>query len=192
MFCGFENSKDIRSATVRYFEPLVRADGSLMTKRDLENSNKSYPCVLPGNKRVVIVEGGVNALAVHDMALRRGKTPPTIVVSGGVGVRAWLSTPHMRALLEEAEDVTIMAENEREPEIQDRTDSQREKLADEIAHIRQGEVPKILKPPIGCKDAADWNVQQQKPPEPVPVPKPPQPKLAEVSTPTPAYVYRPR
>jgi len=191
MFCGFENKSDIRSATARYFEPLVRADGSLMTKRDLENSNKSYPCVLPGNKRVVVVEGGVNALAIRDMAARRGKEPPTVVVSGGVGVRAWLSTLHMRALLEEAEDVTIMGENEREPEIQDRTDAQRQKLADEIAHIRQGEVPKILKPPPGCKDAADWNLEQQKPPEPSPAPKSPQPKPPEV-TPPPAYVYRPR
>jgi hypothetical protein len=192
LFCGFENSKDVRSATVRYFEPLSRPDGSQMSKRDFQDSNKAYPCVLPGGKRVVIVEGGVNALAIRDMALRRGKEPPTVVVTGGVGVRAWLNTPHMRALLEEVEDVTIMGENEKEPEIQDRTDSQRNKLAEEIAHIRQGEVPKIVKPPGGCKDAADWNVAQQKPPEPVPAPKPPQPKPPEVPTPPPAYVYRPR
>lgn len=167
MFTGRDETKAIRSATLRHIKAVSLEDGTIITKRDLADSNKNFPAVIPGSKKtVVIVEGGINALAVQDLAARAGHEIPTVIATGGVGVRKFVEVnPEVRALLEAAEKVQIMAENEMkdgkpDPEKQAKTDLFREKLASAVAEVRQGELPQMLKPPIGSKDAADWNAKQ--------------------------------
>ncbi len=159
-------ARSVRSATVRYFEPIRLDDGSVLTKRDFENSDKAFPVVFEGDhRRVVITEGGVNALAVRDLSRIEGGDAPLIVASGGVGVRKWVTmNGQLSKILSEADRVEIWAENEvdgdGQPDLdkQSRTDALRQKLAEAIAEVRQGEIPSMIYPPGGAKDAADWNL----------------------------------
>jgi hypothetical protein len=159
-------AKIVRSATIRYFEPQVTPDGDVLTKRDLANSDKGFPLLLLGDlSRVVVAEGAVNALAVRDLALRSGLTPPTAVGTGGVGIRSWVrSNEALKAILAAADVVEIWGENEvgvdglPDPTKQSRTDDLRRKLQDAIAEFRIGELPEIVYPPEGIKDAAEWNL----------------------------------
>lgn len=159
----------VRLAALRYLEPIPVPDDEPMTKRDLAGSDKDYPVLLPGDPaRVVVVEGGVNALAVQDICLYRSEEPPTVIATGGVGVRSWIvANSHVRALLVAAERVEIWCENEvsqdgdSATEKQAKTDLLRERLADEIALVRGGELPELVYPPEGVKDSADWILAEQ-------------------------------
>ena len=159
-------SKTVRAATIRYFEPQTTPDGDVLTKRDFANSDKTFPFLLPGEtSRVVVAEGAVNAMAARDLALRSGWEPPTAIGTGGVGIRSWVRTNGpLKALLATADVVEVWGENEvgadgrPDPIKQTRTDELRRKLQDAIAEVRTGELPEIVYPPEGIKDAADWNV----------------------------------
>lgn len=169
MFLGRDHSAaatNVRSATIRYFEPQVTPDGDVLTKRDLANSDKGFPLLLLNDlSRVVVAEGGINAMAICDLALHSGLIPPTAVGTGGVGIRSWVRTNEpLKAVLTAADIVEIWGENEvgvdgRLDQIkQTRTDEQRRKLQDAIAEVRDGELPEIIYPPAGVKDAAEWNL----------------------------------
>lgn len=168
LFTGRDQSKAIRSATIRHIQPVRMEDGEFITKRDLADSDKGFPAVLPGGTaRVVVVEGGINALAARDLAIRAGEEPPTVIATGGVGVRKWVrENLVLRDLLAGADSVTIMAERETDaegepdPAKQSKTDARRQQLADEIAAVREGELPDTVFPPPGVKDAAEWNLDQ--------------------------------
>jgi len=169
LFTGRDASKAIRSATIRHIDPVTAPDGKVISKRDFADSDKAFPAVLPGSwDKIVIVEGGINALAVRDMAIRAGRVPPTIIATGGVGVRKWVhDNPGLREILEHADQVEIMGEREvkdgkPDPVKQGETDARRKQLADEIAGVRQGELPGILMPPPGAKDAAEQNLDEMR------------------------------
>ena len=138
----------------------------MLTKRDLANTDKAFPLLLPGDlSRVVVAEGAVNTMAAWDLARRSGLTPPTVVGTGGVGIRAWVRTNEaLKAILATADIVEIWGENEvgrdgrPDPIKQTRTDELRRKLQDAIAEVRAGELPEIVYPPEGIKDAAEWNL----------------------------------
>jgi hypothetical protein len=128
-------------------------------KRDLAGSDKQYPPILPGNPRVVwIVEGGVDALAARDLALRRGKAPPTVLVSGGAGVRLFLDNPTVQTLLLHADSVIVVRDNESTAKKQAETDAAHDL---QIARIRElrgncGD----WRPPVGVKDVAELNLRE--------------------------------
>ena len=111
------------------------------------------------------MEGGVNGIAAQDIALRNVGTAPTVIVTGGVGVRKWVSSNGLlRDIMAAADQVEIWAENEvgadgRPDQVkQGRTNDLRQKLASAIAEIRQGAIPSVVYPPRGVKDAAEWNL----------------------------------
>ena len=168
VFLGRDHSAEavVRSATIRYFEPQTAPDGDVLTKRDFANSDKAFPFLLPGGtSRVVVAEGAVNALAARDLALRSGWEPPTAIGTGGVGIRSWVRTNGpLKAVLTAADVVEVWGENEvgrdgcPDPTKQGRTDDLRRKLQDAIAEVRAGELPEIVYPPEGIKDAAEWNL----------------------------------
>lgn len=157
-------TRSVRSVTVRYFGPQPAADGSLLTKRDFANSDKAFPGLLPGDPAtVIVVEGGVNALAAADLKVRAGLPSPTVIVTGGVGVRSWVRrNAHLRTLLADTATVEILGEREGDPAKQEKTDLLRARLQEEIAaETRGGELPAIVYPPEGAADAAEWNLAVQ-------------------------------
>ena len=152
LFVGRDGSGALRNVTKR----LIAPGPDEKPKRDLAGSDKQYPPLLPGNPRVVwIVEGGVDALAARDLALRRGKAPPTVVVSGGAGVRCFLDHPTVQTLLLHADSVVVVRDNEATAKKQAETDAAHDR---QIARIRElrgncGD----WRPPAGVKDVAELN-----------------------------------
>ena len=129
-------------------------------KRDLAGSDKTYPPSLPGNPRVVwIVEGGVDALAARDLALRRGKAPPTVLVSGGATVRCFLDHPTVQTLLLHADSVVVVRDNERTAQKQAETDAAHDLQIARIRELRG--TCADWRPPRGVKDVAELNQRER-------------------------------
>ena len=155
LFVGRDASGGLRSVTQRAIDPDAEKP-----KRDLSGSDKSYPPLLPGNPRVVwIVEGGVDALAAQDLAVRRCKPPPTVLVSGGATVRCFLDNPTVQTLLLHADSVVVVRDNESTAKKQAETDAAHDL---QIARIRElrgncGD----WRPPVGVKDVAELNQQER-------------------------------
>ena len=129
-------------------------------KRDLAGSDQTYPPILPGNPRVVwIVEGGVDALATRDLALRRGKAPPTVLVSGGATVRCFLDHPTVQTLLLQADTVVVVRDNERTAQKQAETDAAHDRQIARIRELRG--TCADWRPPVGVKDVAELNQRER-------------------------------
>jgi len=156
LFIGYDRVGTPRNATRRAIAPT-----DPVQKRDLSGSDKSYPPVLPGNPlRVWIVEGGADALALRDITKRRGQQPPTIIVSGGAGVRSFLARADIQAILKRAERVTVAGENEKNPDAQVKADAGHQKQAQRVAEITGCEVRQWTPKPEHGKDLADMNARQ--------------------------------
>jgi hypothetical protein len=157
-------ARPVRAATIRYFEPTAATDGKVVSKRDLANSDKSFPVLFLGDPtHVVVAEGGVSGLAIQEMADLERRPAPTVIVTGGANIRGWLNENQpLRVMVRAADYIAVMAENEVDrdgrpaPLKQTRTDAARQQLARLIAQARDGEVPDIVYPPDGIKDAAEW------------------------------------
>lgn len=132
----------------------------LVQKRDLAGTDKRHPPMLRGSSEaVLVVEGGADALAAHDVARRAGRPLPTVLVSGGANVRSWIETPWVQKVLKLAKKVIVAFEREDSAEKQAKTDKahalQIERLLEVCgAHV----VP--WHPPEGVKDMADLNLHQ--------------------------------
>lgn len=145
LFVGHDGTRPM-SVTRRGYLP-----GDAVPKRDLAGTDKSWPAILPGSlDSVWVVEGGADALALHTLY---PEDPPTVIVSGGAGSKAWLEQAHVIARLERARQVTVAAEREKDEVTQARTDAQHQAQAE---HIRRycAEVV-IWNPPPGIKDLAE-------------------------------------
>jgi hypothetical protein len=151
-FVGRDKDGAIRSATKRDIDP-----NAAVSKRDFKGSDKSFPPMLKGNEASVwIVEGGVDALALHTMAERAGKAPPFVLVSGGANVRSFLDNPQVREVLKKAERITIACENEKDETTQAKTNEQHRRQADRVKEIT-GKDATLSRPPEGIKDLAEMN-----------------------------------
>ena len=152
--------RDARGAVRNVAQRLIQPGPAEKPKCDLAGSDKAYPPILPGNPRVVwIVEGGVDALATRDLALRRGKAPPTVRVSGGATVRCFLDHPTVQTRLLQAAAVVVVRDNETTAKKQAETDSAHDL---QIARIRElrgtcGD----WRPPLGVKDVAELNLWER-------------------------------
>ena len=156
LFVGYDRTGTAQNATRRAIAP---ADP--VQKRDLRGSDKSYPPILPGDPaKVWIVEGGPDALALHDIAKRSGQQPPTVIVSGGANVRSFLERDDVQAILKRAERVTVAGENEKNPEAQAKADAGHQKQAQRVAEITGREVRQWTPKPEQGKDLADMNARQ--------------------------------
>jgi hypothetical protein len=150
---------EIRAITRRAFD-----DNAPETKRDLKYSNKAdFPAILPGSPHaVVIVEGGIDALAVHDLSKRQGRPLPTVIVAGSSGAQEFLNRPHVQNILKNADLVTVAYENEARADVQEKTDAGHDR---QVAKIRElvpaGSTVQEWRPPAGCKDVADLNMQAE-------------------------------
>lgn len=156
LFVGYDRAGTAQNATRRAIDP-----GDPVQKRDLRGSDKSYPPILPGDPaKVWIVEGGADALALHDIAKRSGQQPPTVIVSGGANVRSFLERDDVQAILKRAERVTVAGENEKNPEAQAKADAGHQKQAQRVAEITGRDVRQWTPKPEQGKDLADMNARQ--------------------------------
>jgi len=162
------NSREVRYAAVRYFKDRVlNRDGDIGNKKDLPHSSKSFPMMIGGEDNdVLLVEGGLNALALLDMMLALGRCP-LVMTTGGVGITSYLETPHVRDVISNASQVIIYGENERaateelRQKKQMATDENRKRVALRIAELRSGEPPRIVFPPEAYDDAASQNLARR-------------------------------
>ena len=153
LFCGYDTHGQVQNATRRAALP-----DNPVPKRDLKGSDKGYPPILRGEtNKVWLVEGGADALALHEMAKRQGALAPTVIVTGGANVRSFLEQAHIQALLKQAQSVTIAGENEKDQDTQYKTDQGHQRQAERVAEII-GKPATIWAPkPSQGKDIADMN-----------------------------------
>lgn len=152
--------RDVRGAVRLVSQRLIAPTVDEKPQRDLAGSDQTDPPILPGNPRVVwIVEGGVDALATRDLALRRGKAPPTVLVSGGATVRCFLDHPTVQTRLLQAAAVVVVRDNETTAKKQAETDSAHDRQIARIRDLRGtcGD----WRPPLGVKDVAELNLRER-------------------------------
>ena len=159
LFIGHHSGK-IWNATKRSIMP--DAD---IPKRDLAGSDKSKPQVLPGNSKTIwVVEGGVDALALHDIAKRKGAEPPTVIVSGGAGVLSFFDNPEIAEKIRAAAVVVVAKDNEKDGEVQGKTDALHSKQVERARELNPGAQVIDWKPQAAeIKDIAELNEYQQRP-----------------------------
>ena len=149
VFRGFDEQGRVRNAEKR------STHGK--EKRTFANSDKRYTPILGGDpKRVVIVEGGVDALAAYDFGMWQGGEPPTVIMTGGAGLKAWIEMPHIARILEGAERITVALDND---PAEKRTADMRREQGARIEEL-YGKQVRYWKPPAG-KDIADYWLMQQ-------------------------------
>ncbi|MBE0471977.1 MAG: relaxase/mobilization nuclease domain-containing protein [Methyloprofundus sp.] len=163
LFVGYQAGK-IWNATKRSIMPDAE-----IPKRDFAGSDKSKPQILPGNSKTVwIVEGGVDALALHDIAKRKGAELPTVVVSGGAGVLSFFDNPEIAEKIRAAAVVVVAKDNEKDAGTQAKTDAMHSKQAERAREINPGAQVVDWKPGLpDIKDVAALNEYQQRPVQPV-------------------------
>lgn len=155
LFVGRDAAGQVRNVSRRAVD---RAEE--VQKRDFRGSDKRYPPILPGNPASVwIVEGGTDALALHELARRSGQQPPTVLVSGGANVRAFLDMPVIQALLRRAGQVTIARDRESDPVKQAETDAAHDQQRERVQEIT-GRTVRDWRPPVGVKDLAEYNERE--------------------------------
>lgn len=154
IFVGYDSAGTAQAATRRATDPTDDVQ-----RRDLRGTDKRFPAILPGDpRRVWIVEGGTDALALHTIYRRRGEQPPNVLVSGGANVRGFLDRPEIQQVLRGADRVTVACEREKDTDTQARTDAAHAEQCRRVAEIT-GREPEVWKP-REAKDLADYNVRQ--------------------------------
>jgi conjugative relaxase-like TrwC/TraI family protein len=168
-FIGYDEHRKIRNAETRLLKP-EPYQGDWLSKISYGHSDKTFSPILRGNDRDLhMVEGGFDALALHDLAKREGKETPTVIVTGGAKTLKWSQNPQVQQLIKGAETITNHRENEvdkktglPDPKKQAETDAAHEKQVAAIVEIRgTAQGVKNARPPAGVKDLADWNKRQQ-------------------------------
>lgn len=153
-FVGTDEAGKVQSATRRAIDPTDDVQ-----RRDLKGSDKRFPAILDGDPgNVWIVEGGVDALALHTVCARRGDPAPLVIVSGGSNVCGFLESPHIQEILRSADRVTIAGETEKDEKTQAKTDAARGKQAERIVEITDADVRLWTPKPESGKDLGEYNL----------------------------------
>jgi hypothetical protein len=157
LFVGRDEFGVPQNITCRSIDP-----SAAVQKKDVFGTEKRHPQVLAGNPNTVwIVEGGVDALAVHDIARRSNNAVPTVIVSGGANVRSWIDMPWVQKILKLAKKIVVAFERESSTEKQLKTDAAHQLQIEKLRELCGGQVQGWM-PPEGSKDIAELNqVQQQ-------------------------------
>jgi transposase len=156
LFVGRDFDGTPKSATLRSADPNAE-----FQKRDLRGSEKKFTPILRGKSdEVWIVEGGVDALATHGLALLDGKEPPTAIVSGGAYAFKFLDLKDMQhkvySYLSKASKVIVALDREKNSETQAATDKAHIKQANYAGEIALKASVTLWRPPVdGGKDVAD-------------------------------------
>ncbi|MDR2457543.1 MAG: DUF3991 domain-containing protein [Clostridiales Family XIII bacterium] len=160
LFCGYDEQGKLRCATKRN----TFQKGNEPVKRDLSGSIKAYAPILHGSTEVVwIVEGGVDALAARDIAIRQNKTLPTVIVTGGRNTKTWIDNPSLQDVIRKAERCYICLEGDPGEELKNTKKAIEAQQSLVLKKIGKNLTiwPKNGHWPEGCKDIADLNVLQK-------------------------------
>jgi hypothetical protein len=87
------------------------------------------------------------------------KAPPTVLVSGGAGVRCFLDHPTVQTLLLHADSVIVVRDNESTAKKQAETDAAHDLQIARIRELRGNCAD--WRPPVGVKDVAELNQQER-------------------------------
>lgn len=151
-FCGYDNNGEIAAVTKRATDAMAEEQ-----KKDLKGTDKTFPPILRGGDTLWIVEGGADALALHDIAKRREKEPPTVIVTGGANVCVFLDNPAILDRIKKSNKIYVSYEREDNEEAQIRSDAGHDK---QILKINESTGQKAQKwEPVTCKDIAELNIQ---------------------------------
>lgn len=155
---------EIRWISKRFLPGLTGPKGEI--KRDFAGSEKRFAAILRGQStRVVVVEGGIDALAAHCIARRRCHLTPTVIVTGGSRCLAWINEEHIGVLLRDAEAIVVVFENELDDGgetdrcIQAQTDRDHERQISRIV-AQTGKTVVRWRPSCGVKDLAELNARE--------------------------------
>lgn len=153
-FVGYDEKGQVQAVTKRAIQP----GPDDLKRRDLMGSLKDYCQILPGApSEVWIAEGGVTGLAIQTLAKKLSKAIPTVLVSGGAGVMAFLERDCIQDILMAAGRVVIAAENDQKPGAQEDTDFAHEKQKTRVEAIT-GHYVFVVKPADpALSDIADLN-----------------------------------
>lgn len=168
-FLGRDSDGQVRSIETRFLVARV-IQGELTSKRSYAGSDKAFPPVLPGSSgEVHIVEGGFDALALHDIARRRGEPPPTVIVTGGARVLKWLDNPDIQHLLGQADLVVQQRDREMRGKEADagkqaKTNAAYAAQLERLANIIGKDRVVARSPSQGFKDLAEQNLHEGIPP----------------------------
>ena len=155
LFVGWDEAGTAQNITRRATDA-----SEIVQKRDFAGADKRHPAMLFGaSETVLVVEGGTDALAAHDIARRAGRPLPTVLVSGGANVRSWIETPWVQKVLKLAKKVIVAFEREATPEAQAKTDQAHELQMQRLREVCGAQVAG-WKPPEGIKDMGDLNLHQ--------------------------------
>lgn len=149
-FCGYDENGELAAVTKRATDAAAEVQ-----KKDLYGTDKSCPPILQGGWTVWIVEGGADALALHDLKRRAGEPLPTVIVSGGARVYSFLERPKIQEILKGARSVTVAYEKEDSPEKQEQTDAGHDRQRDIAAEITGRN--NVMEFKTGVKDLAALN-----------------------------------
>ena len=154
LFFGYDENQNVKNIMQRSIR-----ESNEIQKIDYRGSDKKYCQLLQGNnKSIWIVEGGIDALALRDLALRQKEDPPTILISGGANVKSFLERDSIQNLLKDANRVTIAVEKEKNNETQIKVDKGHERQQESLKEIVGDKEVRIWKPKEGQgKDLADLN-----------------------------------
>lgn len=113
-FLGRNEMGAIRYVAHRFYREQEAPDGSMRTKKDEVNSSKTYTFnIQPKTERYAtyLVEGGINALSLHDLLSRCGEDA-FIVTTGSVSARGWMKNPATLARIAKSTGIVMICENE--------------------------------------------------------------------------------
>jgi hypothetical protein len=158
-FVGYDAARVPRWVVKR---AIVSSIAPEFTKVDFRHSDKSFAPIFRGDnpESVWIVEGGVDALAVHALAKLDGRKTPSTIVSGGARSLSFLRPetmpPTVREVLAGARSIIVAREREKDAETQTATDAGHEKQAEFARRAAPHAEVSLWIPPDGQgKDIAD-------------------------------------
>ena len=155
LFVGWDEAGTAQNITRRATDA-----SEIVQKRDFAGADKRHPAMLFGaSETVLVVEGGTDALAAHDIARRAGRPLPTVLVSGGANVRSWIETPWVQKVLKLAKRVIVAFEREDGPEKQAKTDAAHQVQMQRLQEVCSAQVTGWM-PPEGIKDMVALNLHQ--------------------------------